>query len=106
MNIEVGKKALITMEGWFTAPDGRQYKSAFGTVKGVYEAKEALGFSPGPRHVTWYIEIGNMTIAGCQVLYAVRCDECSFERAPNWSASAEHGIKEYKTPTQIYNADE
>lgn len=37
-NLQVGKKALITTNNWFMAPDGLQYKAVFGTIIRVASA--------------------------------------------------------------------
>lgn len=105
LNIEVGQKALVTLDNWFLAPDGRDYKAVFGTVKAVRTAEESLGVKPNGRSTNWYLEIGNMTIAGCQVHYALRTDHCHDGPAMNWTADAQHGVKEYERPCCIYFAD-
>lgn len=105
MNIAIGEKALITTDNWFYAPNGQSYRAVFGTVKAVKSAEETLGIKPNAKSTNWYIEIGNMTIAGCQIHYAIKTDECNDGKALNWSSSAEHGAKEYELPCSIYFAD-
>lgn len=105
-NIQIGHKLLITTDNWFCAPNGRQYKAVFGTVKAVRTAEETLGVRPNGRSTNWYVEIGNMVIAGCQVHYAIRSDKCSFERAIDYMSSSEKGAVEFERPSHIYNADE
>lgn len=106
MNIEIGKKAIITTDNWFYAPDGRQYRGVFGTVKGVFTAEETLGVRPNGRSTNWYVEIGNVTIAGCQIHYAVRSEHCNTENtARDWLADTSKGLVEYERPCAIYNAD-
>lgn len=41
--LKVGKKALITTDQWFFAPNGEQYKAVYGTIKGVYDSQLTLG---------------------------------------------------------------
>lgn len=106
MNIEIGDKALITTEGWFRAPDGVNYRAVFGTIKAVLKSEDALGVKTNAKSTNWYVEIGNMTVAGCQIHYAIKTDKCSKEPALSWSSSAEHGLKEFNTPCAIYFADE
>jgi hypothetical protein len=106
INIVPGDKALVTTEGWFYAPDGNSYKAVYGTVEAVRTAESTLGVKPNGRSTNWYLEIGNMTIAGCQIHYAVKTDKCSKDKSRNWSANAEHGINEYEAPSVIYFADE
>lgn len=105
MNIEIGCKALVTTDAWFMAPDGRNYKAAFGTVKGCRTAEETLGIRPNGKSTNWYLEIGNLTIAGCQIHYAIKTDVCSFNPASDWTADAASGIKVYERPSSIYFAD-
>lgn len=104
-NIEVGQKALVTVDNWFYGPDGRQYRAVFGTVKAVLTAEESLGVRPNGRSTNWYLEIGSMILAGCQVHYVLRCDQCTNETAKDWAVSPEHGLREYDRPNVIYHAD-
>jgi hypothetical protein len=104
-NISPGQRALITTDNWFYAPDGRTYRAVFGTVHAVRTAEESLGVKPNGRSTNWYIEIGNMTIAGCQVHYALRTDSCNLGQAQDFSESSEHGVREFARPSHIYFAD-
>lgn len=79
--LKIGDKALITTDNWFYAPDGNQYKSVFGTIKGIYNSEETLGIKTNARSTNWYVTIGDMTIAGCQIHYLVKTDSVS-EDAP------------------------
>lgn len=105
MNIEIGSKALVTTDTWFIAPDGNQYRAVFGTVRGCYIAEEVLGIKPNAKSTNWYLEIGNMIIAGCQIHYAMRTDECNSGSGTGWTADADK-INVYETPCSIYFADE
>jgi hypothetical protein len=105
MNIEVGKKALVTTDNWFFAPNGQSYRAVFGTVKNIHTTEAIFGFTPTGKSTNWFLEIGDMLIAGCQIHYALRTDKCSDSPAANYSADAANGIKEYQTPCQIYFAD-
>lgn len=104
MNIEPGQKALITTDEWFYAPDGRQYRGVFGTVKAVRSSEETLGVRTNAKSTNWYVEIGCMTIAGCQIHYAVRCDECNCDRVTDWS-NDDGEVKEFYRPSIIFDAD-
>ncbi len=106
MNISIGDKALITTEGWFYAPDGISYRAVFGTVKGVLNSQDTLGVKTNARSTNWYVEIGNMTVAGCQIHYAIKTDKCSNDKAPSWASSAADGLSEFKKPSGIYFADD
>lgn len=105
MNIEIGQKTLITCNAWFYAPDGRQYRAVFGTVKAVRSSEETLGVRTNMRSTNWYVEIGCLTVAGCQIHYAVRCDKCNTQRAMDWRVSEKDGMEEYERPSAIFDAD-
>ena len=59
-SMQIGQKALITTDAWFYAPDGRQYRAVFGTVKAVRTSEETLGVRTNARSTNWYVEIGLM----------------------------------------------
>ncbi len=77
VNINIGTKVLITTLDWFFAPDGQTYKAVFGTVKGILTDEETLGVKTNRSSTNWYVEIGNMTIAGCQIHYAIATEKVS-----------------------------
>lgn len=107
MNINIGDKALITTNDWFFAPDGRSYKAVYGTVKAVHTAEETLGVKTNARSTNWYVEIGNMTIAGCQVFYLVKTDNVHLGDATDYQRVDSTGVfVESQRPSNIYNADE
>lgn len=37
--IKVGDKVLVTVDNWFHAPDGKSYRSVFGTVNAISGAR-------------------------------------------------------------------
>ena len=107
MKIETGVTYLITTDNWFTAPDGRQYKAAFGTVHGTLNDEQALGIKTNHRSTNWFLSIGNLLIAGCQIHYAVRSDTCNKgtlieDRIGNDNTS----IATVKRQVEIYFADD
>lgn len=102
-NLEIGKKALVTCDNWFLAPDGRQYRGIFGTVKGVFTAEDTLGVRPNGKSTNWYAEIGNMLVAGCQIHYAIRTDDCNTGNVDEWK---EIEGKLVNRATHIYYADD
>ena len=76
MILKENKKMLLTTDNWFYAPDGQAYKAVYGTVKRVMNDEETLGIKTNIGSSNWYVEIGNMFIAGCQIHYAIQTDEC------------------------------
>lgn len=76
--VKEGLKYLVTTDNWFTAPDGEQYRAVWGTCK-VKSIIDVFGFSPSRPSTNWYLEIGEegkeAIVAGCQIQYAVRCEE-------------------------------
>lgn len=100
----VGEKYLVTCDNWFLAPDGKQYKAAHGTVKGVMSDSETLGIQTNRHSSNWYLEIGNLIIAGCQIHYAIKSDECNFNPVEE-SCIFEGDFKLSERPSNIYNAD-
>lgn len=104
MNIQIGDSVLVTCERWFTAPDGNVYDSVFGTVKGIYNSNDALGIEVNDKSKDWFLEIGNMVIAGCQINYAVKTNICSSEPQKRWTVHK--GIRHYyEIPCPIYFAN-
>jgi len=99
-------KYLITTDNWFIAPDGKQYKSVWGDVKIVSDA--ILGIKTNTRSSNWFAKIGDeenhVIIAGCQIHYAVRCEQQPHTgKVVEWSDNG--GIlTEYLKPTSIYIA--
>lgn len=97
----IGKKVLITTQGWFTAPDGIDYRSVWGELKDIKEAGKHLGFIPNRAHANWFIEVGKMIIMGCQVMYVIECDKP--EVGPTKCYSVHEGkLLEYDKPTSIF----
>ena len=84
--VEIGKKYLVTTEEWFAGPDGERYKAVHGTVTGLHSDDATLGIKTNRGHTNWYMEIGQMIIAGCQIKYAIRTDEVNKEPVleQNW----------------------
>jgi len=76
-DMEIGKTYLVTTSAWFVAPDGESYKAVFGTIHAVCDATQVLGIRTNAKSTNWYIEIGCMIVAGCQIEYVIRTDEVS-----------------------------
>jgi len=103
-----GLKYLITCDAWFVAPDGKEYRSAWGSVE-IMEDK-FLGIKTNRNSSNWYAVVGcnkkHIIIAGCQIHYAVRCDsKPEVVDVTDWQADATNGIKKYERPTKIYIAE-
>ncbi len=103
--MKIGQKYLITTSNWFFAPDGENYIAAHGTVHSVVDSEAVLGLRANRNSTNWYVIIGDLIIAGCQIHYALRCDE--FSSAPGTS-EVDHEGKRHRVSnagTRIYNAD-
>lgn len=101
----LGKKILVTCDNWFFCPDGKSYKAVHGTVKGLYDATEVLGIKPNSKSTNWYLQIGNTTIAGCQIHYIVESPIFNKEDIEDYNTSSGE-FKPYIRPCNIFNADE
>lgn len=104
MNIEIGQRYLLTVDNWFVAPDGRQYKAVFGTVHAVQSSEQTLGIRTNAKSTNWYVQVGSCFIAGCQIHYAVRSDHCNLAEATDWSV-IERTVAEYVRPSYVFDAD-
>lgn len=101
---QIGKKVLINTDQWFCAPDGKQYKAVHGTVRALKSDHEALGIKTNARSTNWYVEIGDMLIAGCQIHYAIAAETADFGEVEHWQEH-EGECRRYMAPSRIYNAD-
>lgn len=65
---------LITVDNWFYAPDGKQYRAVWGNVSIVSDS--ILGIKTNVRSSNWFAKVGtednHVIIAGCQIHYAVK----------------------------------
>ncbi len=104
-NFAVGDKVLVTTDQWFLAPDGSTYRSAYGTVKGIHTDVDTLGIKTNVRSTNWYLEIGDMIIAGCQIHYAIKTEDVNLGDSEGWSV-VEGVVNKYTAPSSIYNAGE
>ena len=105
MNIKIGDKVLVTVDQWFYTPSGNSCNAVFGTVKSIENAEKVLGIKPNSRSTNWYLEVGNMIIAGCQIHYIIKTNNCHSGKFKTWSASAEAGLKEYEIDNPVFFAD-
>ena len=68
-----GRKFLITTDDWFYAPDGQTYKAAWGRVE-ICKSEDLLGVKPH-NYANWFAVVDDiLLIAGCQIHYAVGCE--------------------------------
>ena len=105
MNFVKGKNYLINTSEWFIAPDGDSYKAVYGTLKGVFSSEETLGVKTNARSSNWYVVIGNMIVAGCQILYAMETDCVNFNPVEAEVDFNGERKRVAKTRTRIYNAN-
>lgn len=103
MQIEIGCPYLITTNDWFVGPDGRDYRAVYGVVTGIESSEQTLGVKTNARSTNWYVKIGEMIIAGCQIHYAIKTYSCKSEPS-NVFTTTESGAVEYKRPCIIYFA--
>ena len=101
-------KYLVTTDCWFHAPDGSQYKAAWGSIEILGD--DFLGIKTNRNSTNWYAKIGSeekhIIVAGCQIHYAVKCNEKpNTGNAKSWESNAEVGIKEFERPCSIYIAE-
>ena len=79
------KYYLITTTEWFLAPDGEQYRAVWGKCK-LLTTEDIFSFKPSRPSTNWFANVGNddksMIVAGCQIHYAIRCDERPLEKLP------------------------
>lgn len=99
---------LITTDNWFIAPDGEHYKAAWGRVNILEDT--FLGVKTNRQSTNWFAKIGGddmeVIIAGCQIHYAVRCDECPEMKPP--TVEIEHQgemFKDKASNSRIYLAE-
>lgn len=102
-------KYLITTEQWFYGVDGKQYRAAWGEVEIVEDS--LIGVKTNRNSTNWYAKVGSkknhIIIAGCQIHYAIKCDEKpNTGYVEDWKAP-EGTISEsvYKRPSSIYIAE-
>jgi hypothetical protein len=104
VGIVIGDKVLITTDAWFHCPDGNEYRAVWGTLRAIRSDEETLGIRTNARSTNWYAEVGNMTLAGCQIHYAIKCDKPNLGEAKDW-AMEEGKVVKFSRPSRIFNAD-
>jgi hypothetical protein len=101
-------KYLITTDNWFIAPDGKQYRAAWGNVEILED--NIMGVKTNRNSTNWFAKVGSDTnhiiIAGCQIHYAVKSNyRPNTENVMDWNSDASNGIKVFDRPTSIYIAE-
>ncbi len=102
---QIGDRVLATCDNYFVAPNGQLYRAVFGTLHAVSSAEDTLGIKPNGKSTNWYLQIGDMTIAGCQVHYLIKTDKCTFGVVPTQNLQNGEMVTSLMT-TSVYNADE
>ena len=102
--MEVGDKVLVTCDNWFYGPDGKSYRGAWGTVTEIQNDQESLGIKTNARSANWYVVVGGLLIAGCQVHYVCKCEKMPPDIVSDHSI-VDGSVKHYERPTHIFNAD-
>lgn len=76
--IERGARYLVTTDSWFVAPDGEQYRAAWGRAE-IIKIEDVFGFTPLRPSTNWFLRVGkgnlSVLIAGCQIYYVVRSND-------------------------------
>lgn len=106
MDFNIGDKVLITTDQWFLAPDGYEYHGVFGTVRGILGDSETLGIKTNRNSTNWYVSIGNMVVAGCQIHYAIKTDQCYSGESRSWTTHNGEVHVNTNVPCRIYFADD
>lgn len=98
---------LITTDNWFYAPDGMKYRAAWGHVKVVEDS--VLGIKTNRNSSNWYAFVGSeekgILVAGCQIHYAVKCEEEPNTKKVKDIAYSDSGSNEYERLSEIYIAE-
>lgn len=99
------EKYLITTDNWFFAPDGKQYRAAWGQIK-IFD-DSILGIKTNRNSSNWYVRVGNddnhIIIAGCQIHYSVKSDDRPFDgKVRDYSTGQ---FEEYERMCNIYFAE-
>lgn len=101
--LDIGKKVLVTLDTWFTAPDGSDYKCVFGTVKDMQHALDALGIVPD--HPKVYLTVGNITVEVQCIVSVIKTDTCVLTETQfqSWGNGT---LVEFERKSLVYNADQ
>jgi len=99
-------KYLITTDAWFIAPNGKNYRAVWGEVEILSDS--FLNIKTNNKSTNWFAKIGSekrhVIVAGCQIHYAIKCEEKPMMSAALDYSTNDKGCKEYFRPSQIWNA--
>ena len=100
-------KYLITADNWFLCPDGKYYRAVWGEVEIIEDT--FLGLKTNRNSSNWFAKVGgennHVIIAGCQIHYAIKCEEKpNTERVLDYQDDKD-GWLEKERPTQIWLAN-
>lgn len=72
--MKVGDSVLVTTDLWFYGPDGRDYRGVWGRLESISTDEETLSIRTNSKSTNWYIVVGGVIVAGCQIHYAMPCE--------------------------------
>jgi hypothetical protein len=104
--VKIGDNILVTTDAWFLAPDGESYRAVWGKLNQVSNSEDVLKIRTNNKSTNWYIVIGNMLVAGCQIHYLIKCDSVNLKpikREIEYNGELKF---ERNNTTRIYNANE
>ena len=93
MEFKIGEKHLISINKWFIAPNGSEYRAIYGTINDISGSKGDLS-----------VVVGSLAIPKSKILCAIKTDGCNFDEADSWQSIGGE-VEVYKIPSKIYNAD-
>ena len=101
-------KYLITTDGWFYAPNGSKYRAVWGEVEIMSD--DVLGVKTNRLSTNWYARIGDdvngVVVAGCQIHYAVRCEDKPNTGMAKDNTYGDGKFKEFERTCEIYIAED
>lgn len=108
MNTKFEGKYLVTTDKWFFAPDGQQYSAVWGTAQVLEDS--LLGVKTHRNSLAnWFLKIGSKEkhaiIAGCQIHYAVKCEEKPYTEDTDREDVHEGTLVVSKVKSRIYIAE-
>lgn len=100
----IGKKVLVSCSDWFIAPDGKEYKAAWGTLNGIV-SDEDMKLKMARMHANFYLLVGKFMIAGCEAKFVIESEQRpNTEESLGWTHH-EGNLKTFSRPSLIYFAE-